>query len=140
MALKHFSDFFTDIKKLKKVFFESTSTPFILKNKITALRIKSDQISNPISLLKAMKNPIELKGSIKSHEKDGVALLRFIRWLKSTKIETLSEITLVKKLEELRKSETSFFYKRELCRNQNAERVSYCRPRRIKKIWSLEKI
>ena len=57
-----------------------------------------------------MKNPIELKGSIKSHEKDGVALLRFIRWLKSKKIEGLDEITLVKTLEELRKSEASFFY------------------------------
>ncbi len=110
VALKHFDDFFTDIKKLNKVFFEPTSTPFILKNKITGQRIKSEQISNPISLLKAMKNPIELKGSIKSHEKDGVALVRFIRWLKSSKIEGLSEITLVKKLEKLRKFEASFFY------------------------------
>ena len=48
--------------------------------------IKSEEISNPISLFKAMKNPIELKGSIKSHEKDGVALLRFLRWFKSTKV------------------------------------------------------
>ena len=110
VMLKHFNDFFTDIKKLKKVLFEPTSTPFILKKKIIGRRVKSEQISNPISLLKAMKNPIELKGSIKSHEKDGVALLKFIRWLKSTKIEGLDEIILVKKLEELRKFEASFFY------------------------------
>ena len=110
VMIKHFNDFFTDIKKLKKVLFEPTSTPFILKKKIIVQRIKSEEISNPISLLKAMKNPIELKGSIKSHEKDGVALLRFIRWLKSKKIEGLDEITLVKTLEELRKFEASFFY------------------------------
>ena len=110
VIIKHFNDFFTDIKKLKKVLFEPTSTPFILKKKIIGQRIKSEEISNPISLLKAMKNPIELKGSIKSHEKDGVALLRFIRWLKSKKIEGLDEITLVKTLEELRKFEASFFY------------------------------
>ena len=56
------------------------------------------------------KNPIELKGSIKSHEKDGVALLRFIRWFKSTKIDGLDEITIVKKLEDFRRIEPSFYY------------------------------
>ena len=65
---------------------------------------------NPITLLKAKKNPIELKGSIKSHEKDGLALLRFIKWFKSTKIDDLYEITLVKKFEEIRKFEPSFYY------------------------------
>ena len=61
-------------------------------------------------MFKAKKNRIELKGSIKSHEKDGVALLRFLRWFKSTKINTLDEITLVKKLEQVRKIDPSFYY------------------------------
>ena len=61
-------------------------------------------------MFKAKKNRIELKGSIKSHEKDGVALLRFLRWFKSTKVNTLDEITLVKKLEQVRKIDPSFYY------------------------------
>ena len=69
-----------------------------------------EKVCNPITLLKAKKNPIELKGSIKSHEKDGLALLRFIKWFKSTKIDDLHEITLVKKFEEIRKFEPSFYY------------------------------
>ena len=110
VKLKHFNVFFTDIKKLKKVLFEPASTPYILKKKIIGQRIISEQVCNPISLLKAIKNPIELKGSIKSHEKDGVALLRFIRWFKSTKIDSLDEITIVKKLEDFRRIEPSFYY------------------------------
>ncbi len=110
VMIKHFNVFFQDIKKLKKVLFEPASTPFILKEKIMKKRIKSEQVCNPISLLKAIKNPIELKGSIKSHEKDGVALLRFLRWFKSRKINGLDEITLVKKLEELRKIQPTFYY------------------------------
>ena len=82
VSLKHFNDFFIDIKKLTKVLFEPKTTPFILNKKIAAAGIKSERNSNPISLLNAIKNPIELKGSIRSHEKDGVALVRFIRVVK----------------------------------------------------------
>ena len=110
VVLKHFDTFFKDIKKLKKVLFEPTSTPFILKKKIIGQSIKSEKVCNPASLFKAKKNRIELKGSIKSHEKDGVALLRFLRWFKSTKVNTLDEITLVKKLEQVRKIDPSFYY------------------------------
>ena len=110
VVLKHFDTFFKDIKKLKKVLFEPTSTPFILKKKILGHSIKSEKVCNPASLFKAKKNRIELKGSIKSHEKDGVALLRFLRWFKSTTVNTLDEITLVKKLEQIRKIDPSFYY------------------------------
>ena len=110
VLLKHFNVFFTDIKKLKKVLFEPTSTPFILRKNIIGRSIKSEEVFNPVSLFKAMKNPIELKGSMKSHEKDGVALLRFLRWFKSKKTTNLDEITIVKKLEEIRKLEPSFYY------------------------------
>ncbi len=110
VKLKHFDLFFKDIKKLKKVLFEPTNTPFILKKKIIGRSIKSEKVCNAISLLKAKKNRIELKGSIKSHQKDGVALLRFLRWFKSTKVNTLDEIALVKKLEQVRKIDPSFYY------------------------------
>jgi len=110
VVLKHFDAFFKDIKKLKKVLFEPTTTPFILKKKIIGHSIKSEKVCNPVSLFKAKKNRIELKGSINSHEKDGVALLRFLRWFKSTKVNTLDEIRLMKKLEQFRKIEPSFYY------------------------------
>ena len=110
VTLKYFNVFFPDIKKLSKVLFEPTTTPFILKKKISIKGIKLEQVTNPISLLNAIKNSTELKGSIKSHEKDGVALLRFIRWFKSSKINQLDEFSIVTKLEKIRKIEPSFYY------------------------------
>ena len=110
VTLKYFNVFFSDIKKLSKVLFEPTTTPFILKKKISIKGIKLEQVTNPISLLNAIKNPTELRGSIKSHEKDGVALLRFIRWFKSSKINQLDEFSIVTKLEKIRKLEPSFYY------------------------------
>ena len=110
VTLKHFNVFFSDIKKLTKVLFEPSTTPFVLKKKISIKGIKVEQVTNPISLLNAIKNPTELKGSIKSHEKDGVALLRFVRWFKNTKINQLDEFSLVTKLEKIRKLEPSFYY------------------------------
>ncbi len=110
VALKYFKEFFSDLKKLTKVLFEPSTTPFILKKKFSLPEIKSEQVSNPISLLNAIKNPIELHGAVRSHEKDGIALLRFIRWFKSTKINQLDEISLVTKLEKIRKLEPTFYY------------------------------
>ncbi len=110
VTVKYFDNFFLDIKKLTKVLFEPTTTPFILKKKFSVPEIKSEQVSNPVSLLNAIKNPTELKGSVRSHEKDGIALLRFIRWFKSAKITKLDEFSLVEKLEKIRKLEPSFYY------------------------------
>ena len=110
VALKYFNDFFSDIRKLTKVLFEPTTTPFILKKIFSLPGIKSEQVINPISLLNAIKNPTELKGAIRSHEKDGIALLRFVKWFKSTKITQLDEVSLVTMLEKIRKLEPSFYY------------------------------
>ena len=109
VSLKHLNDFFTDIKKLTKVLFEP-NPPLLFLIKNSCSRHKTERVSNPISLLNAIKNPTELKGSIRSHEKDGVALVRFIRWFKSAKINQLDEISLVTKLEKVRKIEPSFYY------------------------------
>ncbi|MAK09919.1 MAG: X-Pro aminopeptidase [Rhodobacteraceae bacterium] len=110
VALKYFNDFFSDVRKLTKVLFEPTTTPFILKNIFSLPGIKSEQVINPISLLNAIKNPTELKGAIRSHEKDGIALLRFVKWFKSTKITQLDEVSLVTQLEKIRKLEPTFYY------------------------------
>ena len=110
VSLKYFDEFFLDMKKLTKVLFEPKTTPFILNKKIAIAGIKTKRVCNPISLLNAIKNPTEIMGSIRSHEKDGVALLRFIRWFKSAKIDQLDEISLVTTLEKIRKIEPSFYY------------------------------
>ena len=110
VTLKHFEHFFTDIKSLKKILLDRTTTPYVLTTKIIGFRRKIEYVNNPITLLKALKNPTELKGAFKSHMKDGVALSRFLKWFENSRIEKLDEISLVDKLESYRKIDFSFYY------------------------------
>ncbi len=58
---------------------------------------------NPTLLPKAIKNPVEVENIRKAHLKDGVAVTRFIYWLKhNVDKETITELSAAEKLEELR--------------------------------------
>lgn len=64
---------------------------------------------NPTTLLKAVKNPIELDNLRKSHIKDGVAVTKFMYWLKTNvnKIK-ITEISASDYLEGLRKEQEGY--------------------------------
>lgn len=64
---------------------------------------------NPTSVMKAVKNPVEVQNLRKAHLKDGVALTKFIYWIKQNvgKIE-LSETEAAEKLEEFRKAQEGY--------------------------------
>lgn len=40
--------------------------------------------STPVDLMKARKNPVEVKGMRAAHKRDGVAMVRFLRWLEES--------------------------------------------------------
>ena len=61
--------------------------------------------SDPCLLARACKNPAEIAGAKAAHLRDGIAVTRFLHWLKQTKT-TVDEITAACKLEQLR-SESS---------------------------------
>ena len=57
--------------------------------------------TSPIPLMKSIKNPIEVEGFKKAMIRDGVALVRLLRWLEQeVSSEQLTELTVVDKLEE----------------------------------------
>ena len=64
---------------------------------------------NPTEMLKAVKNPVEIKNTIAAHIKDGVAFTKFMYWLK-THIgkETITEISASDYLEERRREQEHF--------------------------------
>ena len=69
---------------------------------------KTDQMS-PIELMKAVKTPEERMAIRKAHQKDGLAVTRFMRWLKETVgKETVTEISAAEKLLEFRKEMDGF--------------------------------
>ena len=65
---------------------------------------------DPIYLLKAIKNKTEIKNMINAHISDGVALTKFLFWIKNTKIDKLDEIKVEKKLESFRKQNKNFLF------------------------------
>lgn len=58
---------------------------------------------SPIEIMKAVKNPTEINCVKKAHIKDGIAVTRFMMWLKTAvKSEKITELSAADKLEEFR--------------------------------------
>ena len=78
------------------------------KEKI-AKRFKYIEKMDPIFFLKTKKNNVEINNTIKSHISDGVALTKFIFWIKNNinKLK-ITELSAQKKLEEFRKKNNNY--------------------------------
>ena len=64
---------------------------------------------SPVALMKAVKNETEQAGFRKAMERDGVALVKFLRWLKeAVAAGNETELSVDKKLYELRAEQTDF--------------------------------
>lgn len=64
---------------------------------------------NPSTLMKACKNNIELENLRKCHIKDGVAVTKFMYWLKNNVgKEEIDELSATKKLEDFRKEQENY--------------------------------
>ena len=65
--------------------------------------------NDPCYNFKSIKNSTEIKNTIKAHEKDGVALTKFLYWMKNSK-ERKSEISAQNILEKYRKKNKNYLY------------------------------
>ncbi len=66
---------------------------------------------NPTVLMKAMKNDTEIKNIKSAHVKDGVAVTKFMHWLKKNVGKTeITEISAAEKLEEFRKEQEGYLW------------------------------
>ena len=92
----------------KKVSIDS-STCSIYFEKILKRNNQIIEFLDPIYHLKAVKSKIEIQNTIKSHIYDGVALTRFLIWLKKNyEKKNISEISAQQKLLKFRKENKSF--------------------------------
>ena len=64
---------------------------------------------DPCYILKSIKNPSEIKHMINAHIEDGVALTKFIFWIKNNK-KKITEIDAKKKLEKFRKLNKNYLF------------------------------
>ncbi len=77
----------------------------VLKKKFRLIK-KED----PIYLFKAIKNRTEIKNTIDAHIIDGVALTKFIYWIKNKKKLDITEVDAQNKLEKFRKMNSKYLF------------------------------
>ena len=109
---------FLDINKLPNKLLKLKGKKFIIDDKSCSIfyenLIKSKfeivKKEDPSYLLKAVKNRVEINGMINAHILDGVALTKFIYWIKKINKNKISEVDAIKKLETFRKMNKNFLY------------------------------
>ncbi len=73
-------------------------------------KFKITKREDPVYLLKSIKNKIEIENTIKAHIYDGVALTKFIYWIKNINKKKITEVDAQKKLEKFRRKNKKFLY------------------------------
>ena len=93
------SDFTID-KLTCSIYFES-----LIKSKFKIISYE-----DPIYYLKSIKNKVEIKNMKLAHIQDGVALTKFLYWIKQSENFGFDELFLEKKLEKFRKQNRDYLY------------------------------
>ncbi len=82
----------------------------IFSEKIIKSKFKIIDKKDPIYQLKSIKNSSEIKHMIETHKKDGLALTRFIYWIKNVNNKEITEVDAQNKLEKFRKMSNDYLY------------------------------
>ena len=109
---------FLDINKLPDEIIKLRGKKFIIDDKSCSIffenliksKFKIVGREDPTYLLKAIKNKVEIDSMINAHIIDGVALTKFIYWIKKINKKKISEVEAARKLERFRKMNKNFLY------------------------------
>ena len=108
---------FIDINEFSKKIFSLKGESFIIDDKtcsifyenIIKFKFKIKKIGDPTYILKSIKNKTEINNMKKAHISDGVALTKFLYWIKDNKTK-ITEVDAQNKLEKFRKLNKNFLY------------------------------
>lgn len=101
---------FEDLSKLPAgtMLLNEEAVSFALRKAIPA-EISIIDHENPCTLMKALKNPVEIQATKKAHLKDGAAMAAFLCWLKNPPDKTrLTEISAADYLADCRAKQTGY--------------------------------
>ena len=107
-----------DINNFPKKITQLNGKKFIIDNKTCSIyyeniiksKFKIIKREDPTYLLKAIKNKTEIKNMIDVHILDGVALTKFIHWIKRINKKKITEVQAQNKLEKFRKMHDNYLY------------------------------
>lgn len=111
--LHPYNDIYEEVKKFgadDTILIDPAKINYAIYNNIPD-HVRKVEKPNPTILFKAMKNDVELKNIINAHVKDGVAVTRFMHWLKKTVgKEKITEISAAEQLESFRKEGEGYLW------------------------------
>ena len=93
-----------------KSFIIDSSSCSIFYEDIIKSKFKIIKGEDPTYLLKAIKNKTEINNMKKAHILDGIALTKFIYWIKNINKKQITEVDAQNKLEKFRSMNKSFLY------------------------------
>ena len=67
---------------VKKIIIDKNSCSVLLENLISS-KFKVSKVGDPLYLMKSIKNKVEINNTIESHIYDGVAVTKFLYWIKT---------------------------------------------------------
>ena len=105
---KKISNFINTLNSGNILIDEKTCSIFL--EKILEKRFNVIKQEDPIYFLKAIKNNIEINNMIQTHIIDGVALTKFIYWLKNKIKFNITEVDAQNKLEKFRKKNSKYLF------------------------------
>lgn len=106
IQVKDYEAIYEDVKTLEGPVLVDGN--FVNSKIVYTLNTEIIYAQDPIVLLKAMKNEIELANTRNAHIKDGVACTKFMYWLMQNVNNGISEMSAQEKLQELRKEQADY--------------------------------
>ena len=105
---KNLSNFLRGFRNKKIIIDKKTCSLYL--EKILDKKFRITKKEDPIYLLKSIKNKIEIKNMINTHIIDGVAVTKFIYWIKNRKKLNITEVDAQNKLEKIRKMNSKYLF------------------------------
>ncbi len=87
-----------------------SKTCSVFEESLISHKFKIVDKEDTLYVLKSIKNKTEIKNMVNAHIEDGVALTKFLYWIKNLKINKLTEKKIERKLESFRKSNKNYLY------------------------------
>jgi Xaa-Pro aminopeptidase len=87
----------------KRILIDPDQAPFALADIVRSRGGVLIEAADPARLPRACKNAVELQGSARAHLQDGAAMVEFLAWLDSAEPGSQTEMTVARKLEEVRR-------------------------------------
>lgn len=113
ISLRPYNAIYEDVKELSAdsaILVDPSRLNYALYNNLPEGAKVIEKV-NPTVLMKAMKNDTEIKNIKNAHVKDGVAVTKFMHWLKKNVGKTeITEISAAEKLEEFRKEQEGYLW------------------------------